>query len=96
MTVDEMVYEGLDFIRAHPKSTAKRVEDHLWAVIDGDADLVREDVRRLSTASEASLLMRMIRRLYYGGRVKRAMKELNAHLSAEGKRAKRRRAEGRE
>ena len=94
MTEDELVYEGLDFIKAHPTATARRVEEFLWAEIDGHNRESHEDNARLMHEGVGFLLVRWIRHASYGGRMRRAMTELRIHMDTERRRAKRRRETG--
>jgi hypothetical protein len=90
MTADELVHEGLDFLKAFPSANRKRVEAHLWSVVEGGS--TREEARdnrdTLATwgGPEGCLIglllmpiragIQAINRWRHGGAVRAAMREL--------------------
>ena len=90
MTGDDLVDEGLDFLRAFPNANRKRVEDHLWSVVEGgpSREQARDGRDQFAMWGGAQgcliglLLMPMragiqaINRWQHGGVVRRAMREL--------------------
>lgn len=74
MTTDDLIDEGLDYLRAFPNAKATQVRRHLEDYVVGNAP----DGRTSMDAMRYGIpeLVNLFRRAWHRGRIDRAMKEL--------------------
>lgn len=100
MTVDDFIDEGLGFLKAFPSCTRGRLEDHLKRFAAGDTGPdfgESDDVRRVGQYGMfgmIGILIREVRINMNSGKIRKAMRELEEHMSDEARRMKKRRNMG--